>query len=51
LSAGLYFTFKLLSKFCVAERIAGFAARVKAKSTLFAGHRAKESLAKNENVL
>jgi hypothetical protein len=32
-------------------RIAGFAAGVKAKSALFTGHLAKESLAKNENVL
>jgi hypothetical protein len=47
----LYFIFKLLTKFCVAKRIAGFAARVKAKSTLFAGRPAKEALAKNENVL
>ena len=34
LSAGLYFTFKLLTKFCVAKRIAGFAFGVKAKSSM-----------------
>jgi hypothetical protein len=51
LSAGLYFTFKLLTIFSVAKRIAEFAVGVKAKLTLFAGRPAKESLAKNENVL
>jgi hypothetical protein len=33
------------------KRITGVVARVKAKSTLFAGRPAKESLAKNGNVL
>jgi hypothetical protein len=51
LSAGLYFTFKRLIIFSAAKRIAGFAVGVKAKSTLFAGRPAKESLAKNENIL
>ena len=48
LSAGLYFTFKLLIKFCVAKRIAGFGARVKAKSTLFAGRSLKNRLQKTK---